>query len=194
MRTATRAVIAAIVLALFAPAFPARAAGKVDDPAKAVERSIELGDPQPVSVSWTELVLDVPVRVKPVGVDGEVDEVRFENLRLNGIPFEVDPYEASFKLPRKEPLALPRPLRIRVRFASVAPGVIEEALLPSDDLRLTGSATVAGTFRKWIFSARRTVTVPIDVTGPNPVADYHPLKLALAELESLRRRGWKLPF
>jgi hypothetical protein len=181
-------VLAALLAALGGPATAA------NDAAKAVERSVELGTPRPVSVSWTELVVDVPVRVKPVGVSGHVDSVTFSDLELNGAPFEVDPYTASFDLPEDDPITLPRPLRIRVRFARVAPGVVEEAVMPSDTLRLRGHAKVDGTFRKWIFSARRTVDVPIDVSGPNPLADYHPLKLALEELREWERRGWQLPF
>lgn len=187
----TRVVPLLLAAAIVAFASPARAA---EDAAKAVQRSVELGTPRPVSVSLSELVVDVPVRVKPVGVSGHVDHVTFSELELNGTPFEVDPYAASFDLPEDEPVTLPQPLRIRVRFARVAPGVIDEALMPSDTLHLSGRATIDGTFRKWIFSAHRSVDVPIDVTGPNPLAEYHPLKLALEELREWERRGWQLPF
>ena len=178
-----------LAVALASP--PARAG---DDAPKAIERSVEFGLPQPISVSWTELVVDVPVRVKPVGVRGHVESVTFSDLELNGIPFEIDPFTASFDLPDDEPISLPRPLRMRAKFASVAPGVFEEAIMPSDTLRLTGRVTLDGTFRKWLFSAKRAVDVPIDSTGPNPLAEYHPLKLALAELREWERRGWRLPF
>lgn len=180
-----------VLVALVVGSTPVRAA---ENPAKAVERAVEFGTPQPVAVSWTELVVDVPVRVKPVGVSGHVDRVTFSDLRLNDTPFEVDPYTASFDLPENETMTLPRPLRLRVRFARVAPGVLEEAVMPSETLRLTGKAKVDGTFHKWIFTSKRTVDIPIDVSGPNPLAEYHPLKLALEELREWERRGWRLPF
>lgn len=164
------------------------------DATKAIEKSIEFGQPRPVAVSWTELVVDVPVRVKPVGVGGHIERVAFEDLTLNGIPFEIDPYSAEFDLPEEEPIELPQPLRLRVKFARVAPGVLEEALMPSETLHLAGRVTVGGTFKKWLFSVKRDVEVPIEAQGPNPLAEYHPLKLALAELREWERRGWSLPF
>jgi len=194
MRKVSRSALVALLAATVVATLWATPAHAAEDPAKAVERSLEFGVPQPISVSWTELVVDVPVRVKPVGVSGHVDRVAFSDLELNGTPFEVDPYTASFDLPDDEAITLPRPLRVRVRFARVAPGVLEEAVMPSDTLRLTGKAKVDGTFRKWIFSSKRSVNVPIDVSGPNPLADYHPLKLALEELREWERRGWRLPF
>jgi hypothetical protein len=176
-----------------AVAAPPAVSAKAKDPTDAVAKAVRFGTPRPVSISWTELVVDVPVRVRPVGVSGTVESISFSNLRLNGIPFEVDPYTASFDLPKDHAVDLPRPLRLRVRFARVAPGVIEEALMPSDSLALTGAVAVSGTFRKWFLSVRRTVEVPIDERGPNPIAEYHPLRLMLVELERLDRSGWS-PF
>lgn len=182
------AIVLALSVALAAP--PANGA----DAAKAVEKAVEFGLPQPVAVSWSEVVVDVPLRVKPVGVRGHVESITFSDLELNGIPFDVDPYTASFDLPEDEPVTLERPLRMRAKFARVAPGAFEEAIMPSDTLRLTGRATVDGTFRKWLFTVKRAVEVPIDASGPNPLAEYHPLKLALGELREWERRGWHLPF
>jgi hypothetical protein len=184
-----RAVLLLVVLAL-APGTSVRA----EDPSEAVAGAVSFGTPRPVSVSWTEFVVDVPVEVRPVGIDGTIESVAFSELQLNGIPFEIDPYTAAFDLPRESPVELPRPLRLRAKFANVAPGVLEEALMPSNTLRLTGKAEVAGTFRKWIFSVHKTVEVPIDERGPNPVAEYHPLKLMLAEYHRLERSGWWPPF
>jgi hypothetical protein len=164
------------------------------DPSEAVSGAVRFGTPQPVSVSWTELVVDVPVEIRPVGVSGTVESVTFSELRLNGIPFEIDPYTAAFDLPDDEARPLERPLRLRAKFKSVAPRALEEALMPSDTLRLTGKAAVEGTFRKWIFSVRKRVEVPIDERGPNPIAGYHPLKLVIAEYHRLERSGWWPPF
>ena len=190
MRSGSLTAVVAILIALAGA--PGARAG--EDPAKAVGKAVELGVPTAASVSWTELVVEVPVRVKPGGVGGRIEAVRFTDLAINGIPFEVDPYAASFELPEKEPVTLAEPLRLRVRFARVAPGVLEEALMPSDSLHLTGKVAVDGTFRKWIFSAKRSVVAPIDISRRNPIAEYHPLKLALAEMREWERRGWRLPF
>ena len=50
-----------------------------------------------------------------------------------------------------------------------------------------------GFFRKWIFSVKRSVDIPIDETRENPIAAYHPLKLALAEIRRLESMGFALP-
>ena len=164
------------------------------DPSEAVRGAVRFGTPRPVEVTWSELVVDVPVVVRPVGVSGTVESITFSDLRLNGIPFEIDPYTASFDLPEDEPASLAQPLRLRVKFSRVAPGVLEEALMPSDSLRLTGGVAVEGTFRKWFLTVRRKVEVPIDEQGPNPISEYHPLKMMLAELHRLERSGWWPPF
>src|SRR4051812_21230661 len=83
-----------------------------DDPEKAVRRAFELGVPAVTEVSLTELVVEVPVKVKPIGIHGRVETVTFADLALNGIPFEVDPYTTSFDLPDDEPVTLPEPLRL----------------------------------------------------------------------------------
>lgn len=161
---------------------------------KAFAKTIQFGIPIPVSVSWNELVVEVPISINPVGIGGRVKSIAFSDFRLNGIPFELDPYTASFDLPEKETLHLPEPLRMRVRFTRIAPGVLEEALMPSNRLHLSGVVTVDGSFKKWFLTIDRAVDVPVEVTTENPIADYHPLKYALAKLRELESRGWTLPF
>lgn len=173
-------------------AAPPVAAGPDGPRVRGVGDAVELGVPRAASISWTGIVVDVPVRVRPVGIGGRVERLRFAEMRLNGIAFEVDPYDASFELPAGEAVTLSEPLRLRAQFRNVAPGVIEEALLPSDQLRLTGKVTVDGSFRKWIFSSKRQVEVPIDVTRDNPMAGYHPLRLALEQYRRWERGGLRL--
>lgn len=190
MHTRLIALVLAAVVTLSAPA-PAVARG---DLSKDLRDIVELGMPEPASISWSEMLVEVPVRLRPVGVGGRVHRLEFHELSLNGIPFEVDPYDASFDLPSKKPVALPQPLRLRLRFRTVAPKLLEEALAPSASLRLSGRVTIDGTFKKWIFSSRRTVELPVEVSGANPFADYHPLQLAIEELKRLEQKGWRLPF
>jgi len=159
-----------------------------------IRQSVVLGTPAVAEVSWTEVVVHVPVRIRPVGISGEIHGIGFEEMRINGIPFEVDPYTADFELPESDEVTLAEPLRLRVRFSRVAPGVFDEAIMPNDALHLTGRATVHGTFRKWIFTVKRSVEFPIDETRTNPIAAYHPLKRALAEIRRLESMGWAIPF
>src|SRR5215203_6882453 len=110
-----------LIALLVATSLVAPSVAEAKDPSDAVAKAVRFGTPRPVSISWSELVVDVPVRVRPVGVSGTVESVTFTDLRLNGIPFEVDPYTARFELPEKRAIDLPRPLRLRVRFSKVAP-------------------------------------------------------------------------
>jgi hypothetical protein len=184
--------LTALIAALAAPAHAGGTGygryriGGGDARLDALGGAVQFGLPEPVAVTREELVVDVPVRVRPVGVSGRVERVEFRDLALNGIPFEVDPYEASFDLSESDPVTLPAPVRLRVKFLAVAPGLVREGLMPSDTLRLTGTATVSGVYRKWIFSLRRAVEVPIEVAGPNPIADYHPARLFFEDSEGLR--------
>src|SRR5690242_9758832 len=130
----SRTIAAALVVAFLCAAAPGPALAH-DDPAKAIEKAVEFGAPQAVSVSWTDLVVAVPVRIKPVGVSGHVEKISFDGFELNGIPFELEPYTASFDLPEDAPATLPEPLLLRARFSEVAPGVLDEAIMPHDTLR-----------------------------------------------------------
>jgi hypothetical protein len=168
---------------------PAQAAEK-----PALRDAIVLGVPRPASVSIRELVVEIPVTVKPVGIGGRVHHVRFSEMSLNGIPFAVDPYDASFDLPDESAIALEEPLRLRLEFASVAPGLLAEALAPSEKLELRGKVGVDATLKKWLFSTRRDVELPLEVTSPNPLAEYRPLQTILEQLERLEHRSWKLHF
>jgi hypothetical protein len=174
--------LGAVLVLLFAvhPAF----AG--DDRSDALRGAVSFGVPRPVEVSARELVVEVPVHVRSIGVSATVERVDFDDMALNGIPFEVESYTTSFELPESGSRELEDPLRLRLDFRKVAPGLAWESLFPSDTLRLTGRVAVEGTFRKWIFSVRRSVEVPIDLSHPNPLAEYHPGRLVT---EELRTRG-----
>ena len=187
----TRLTLGLVVMLLMAPVV---SAGESESTNALVRQSVVLGTPSVSEVSWTEVVVNVPVRILPVGVSGEIHGIGFSDMRINGIPFDVDPYTADFELPDDDARTLDEPLRLRVRFARVAPGVFEEAIMPSEVLHLTGQATVHGTFRKWIFSVKRSVDIPIDERRENPIAAYHPLKLALAEIRRIQSMGFSLPF
>lgn len=157
-----------------------------DDRSGALRGAVSFGVPRPVAVSTQEIVVEVPVRVSAVGAGATVERIEFADMALNGIPFEVEPYTSSFELPESGTRELEDPLRLRLDLQKVAPGVAWESLYPSDALRLTGRVAVEGTFRKWIFSVKRTVEVPIDLSHPNPLAEYHPARLVMKEF---RTRG-----
>lgn len=182
----------ALLGALAAPA--ARAFAASDDPYRsgggdarldAVSGAVRFGIPEQVEISPTALVVEVPVFVNAVGVGGRVDRIDFADFAINGVPFAIEPYDASFDLPEEGSTRLPRPLRLRLDFASAAPGVLEETLYPSDQISLTGRATVEGTFKKWIFSVHRAVEIPVEATGRNPLAKYHPARYVLDHLDTL---------
>jgi hypothetical protein len=168
--------------------------GGGDSRLDAASEAIQLGVPRRVIISTSEVIVEIPVVVRPVGISGTIESVGFADLAVNGVPFEVEHYDTKFDLPEKEAVELAAPLRLHARFASIAPGVIEQAIYPSEKLRLTGRATVAGTFRKWIFSVTRTIEIPLDVSRPNPVADYHPGKYLVEKLDGwLPRASWRSP-
>src|ERR1051325_5959169 len=163
------------LLALFV-AMPALAQtpASSDQHSAALARVIALEAPTRIDVSTRDVVVEVPVTIKPVGISGTIRKITFSNMAINNIPFDVEPIESAFDLPEKEPMALPEPLRLRVTFLDVAPGLIEEAIYPSDTLHLTGTVAIDGTFKKWLFSFDRKVEAPIDVSRANPLARYHP--------------------
>ena len=61
--------------------------------------ALQFGIPIPVAIDTEELVVDLPFRVRPVGVSGRVEHLSFSQLAVNGIPFSVDPYSELSTFP-----------------------------------------------------------------------------------------------
>src|SRR4051812_32692025 len=88
--------VAALIVALCAAAVgaprsadtgeaPYRAGGG-DARLDAVAGAVRLGVPRSVTLTSRELVVEIPLIIRPVGISGTVDRIEFDDMALNGVP------------------------------------------------------------------------------------------------------------
>lgn len=135
---------------------------------------IHFGEPRIVSTTPLGITLEVPVTVAAVKQGGRVDFLAFEDMVVNGMPVTIEDYTHSFELPNKEPVSLPKPVRIFISSPRAIVGAINDWSNPQATWPVTGRVYVFGHYRKFIFTAKRVVPVELSLTLPNPLRNQKP--------------------
>lgn len=133
------------------------------------EALIHFGEPKIVSTTPLGITLEVPVTIAAVKQGGRVDFLSFEDMVVNGMPVTIEDYTHSFELPNKEPMTLPRPVRLFISSTRAIVGAINDWSNPQPTWPVTGRVLVFGHYRKFIFTAKRVVPVELSLTLPNPL-------------------------
>lgn len=89
-------------------------------------------------VNLDHLALNLLVRMNPVDRPAAVTKIYFQDLRANGLPVHVEPYETEFQLSKSAPVELPSPLRLTFVFAEIDSLAPLRELVQKDVLHLTG--------------------------------------------------------
>lgn len=149
-----------------------RKSPKSGDSAQAATDSdalIQFGEPRIVSTTPLGITLEVPVTVAAVKQGGRVDFLAFEDMVVNGMPVTIEDYMHPFELPNKEPVSLPKPVRLFISSPRALVGAISDWSNPQATWPVTGRVYVFGHYRKFIFTAKRVVPVELSLTLPNPL-------------------------
>jgi hypothetical protein len=133
------------------------------------EALVRLGEPELARVTPLGVTLDIPIWISPVKKGGRVESLSFENMVVNGVNVSVDDYLGSFDLPKKEPLRLPRSLRIFVSTPELFGGALDEWIEQKERWRVTGQVYVFGRFRKYLMRFKRVIPIEVDMEIPNPL-------------------------
>lgn len=133
------------------------------------EALIHFGEPKIISTTPVGITLEVPVTIAAVKQGGRVDFLAFEDMMVNGMPVTIEDYMHSFELPNKEPMTLPRPVRLFISSPRAIVGAINDWSNPQPTWPVTGRVLVFGHYRKFIFTAKRVVPVELSLTLPNPL-------------------------
>lgn len=140
-----------------------------EQPANDADALIQFGEPRIISTTPLGITLEVPVTIAAVKQDGRVDFLAFEDMVVNGMPVTIEDYMHSFELPNKEPVSLPRPVRLFISSPRAIVGAINDWSNPQATWPVTGRVYVFGHYRKFIFTAKRVVPVELSLTMPNPL-------------------------
>ena len=135
---------------------------------------IQFGEPRIVRTTPLGFTLEVPVTVAAVKQGGRVHFLTFEDMVVNGMPVTIEDYMHSFELPNKHAIALPVPIRLFISSPRAIAGAISDWSNPQETWPVTGRVYVFGSFRKFIFTAKRAVPVELSLKLPNPLRNKQP--------------------
>jgi hypothetical protein len=132
------------------------------------EEPVRLGEAQVVSLSPLGATMEVKVTIAPLEERGEIDSLVFEDVRIDGTPVTIDPYEHSFKIPEDEPLTLPNSLKVYMNSPNVVLGELGDLFSHKDQLAVTGRVYACGRFKRFSFKFKRAVPLDLAASIKNP--------------------------
>ena len=138
-------------------------------PNEAEEVLIRFGEARLVALSPLGVSFDVPVIVAAVKQQGDIDQLVFEDMRVNDTPVTVDDYLYPFALPNKQSLTLAHPVRINMSAPQAVLATIDEWLNSQDVWPVTGRIYVCGRFQKFLLKFKRAVPVELRSSINNPL-------------------------
>jgi hypothetical protein len=138
---------------------------RVEDP----EIPLRLGEALLVRVSPLGVTFDVPVIVAAVKQEGDVEQLVFEDIRVNDMPVTVDDYLHPFALPNRQPLTLAPPLRVFVSTPRALLSTIDELLNSREVWPVTGRVYVCGRFKKFLMKFKRAIPIELRASINNPL-------------------------
>jgi hypothetical protein len=130
-------------------------------------------------VNLDHLALNLLARMNPVDRPASVTKIYFQDLRANGLPVHVEPYETEFQLSKNAPVELPSPLRLTFVFAEIDSLAPLRELVQKDVLHLTGDLFILvrlNTLESAVMGTRQVVlpfhldqTVPMHTFTAEPM-------------------------
>ncbi|MBS1792221.1 MAG: hypothetical protein JSS81_00115 [Acidobacteria bacterium] len=132
------------------------------------EAFARLTEPELVETSLTGLTFAISAEIDPLDYKGKVDFLTFKDFKVNGLSVEIEEYAESFEFKKKEPIRLPKPVRIFLGTGQAIKGAIGEAVNSKEEWTVTGTVFVFGRFKKYGFNVKRVVPVEVNVKIKNP--------------------------
>lgn len=139
---------------------------------KGPEARVKVGDPEVADLSFTGVTFELPAEMTSYDQSGHVDFLSFHDMKVNGLPVEVEEYRESFSFKKNELIALPKPARIFLGTRHMLKGAWKEMAESKKEWTVTGRVFIFGKFRKMGFNFKRVVPVDISIKIANPVLEY----------------------
>lgn len=131
--------------------------------------SVRLFSPQIKDITLSGAIIEVRAEITATHKAGSVDFMTCGDLRVNGIPIEIEEYAHPFSFKEGEKITLPTPATIFIKTANVAKAAYKELIDSKKDWIVTGTVFVFGKFKKFGFDFKRVVPVKIALTIKNPL-------------------------
>lgn len=130
---------------------------------------VNLGTPVVKMSGLFSAEVEITGEFVPLKQSGTVDFLTFHDIRVNGIPVEVNEYAHSFAFRKRATTVLEKPARGTLRLTGITKAAIAELTGSKEEWRVTGTAFVFGKFRKFGLSFKRVVPIKLDLRVKNPL-------------------------
>ena len=134
-----------------------------------VDAFVKLTDLTFAGLAITGAAVEIGAEVTSTEQSGSVDFVTFQDARINGVKVAAEEYRHPFSFKKQQPIAITRPVRISLPFASLPQVLYSEIFERKSEITITGTAFVFGKFKKFGFSFKRVVPVKFDLKLKNPL-------------------------
>ena len=133
-----------------------------------IDAYVKLGDPTATKIGLFGVTLKIGAELTAMK-DAEVEFLTFHDFRVGGLAVDIDEYQHPFSLKKEKPLTLPGPVSVYISHLNMPRAAYNELFEESDELAVTGTVFVFGKFKKFGFSFKRAVPVPINLKITNPL-------------------------
>lgn len=125
-------------------------------------------------VNLDQLALNLLVGMNAVDRPATVRKMYFQDLRANGLPVHIEPYDTEFQLSRTAVVPLPTPLRLSFVFADIDSLDPLRQLVSQSVLHLTGRIFILVQLSKMesAVEGARLVSVPLDLDQTVPMRAF----------------------
>jgi len=145
------------------------AADDADTDGGGTRAKVTLGDPEDVEVALAGVTFKAGAEFMVADQSGRVDFLTFHDVRVNGIPVEIEEYQEPFSFKKNEPVSLPEPASVFLPTERIVQAAWREMRGSKDEWTVTGRVFVFGRFRKYGFYHKRVVPVDFTLMIKNPL-------------------------
>ncbi|MDM7923574.1 MAG: hypothetical protein QUS14_14845 [Pyrinomonadaceae bacterium] len=131
--------------------------------------AVSAGEPSVKDVELSGVSFEIPLEFTAPEQSGKVDFITIHDLRVNGIPVDVEEYRLPFTFKKNEAVVLPAPLTVFVPTPRVLQAAWSELRASKAEWKITGRVLVFGKFRRFGFYHKRVVPVDLAILIPNPL-------------------------
>ncbi len=166
---------------------PDRTAGGKPAENPVIYKSLGYGD-----ITLEKLVLNLFLSVRPVDRPAAVRQIYFQDVRVNGLPVEIETFTEEFKLSKASVVDLPAPLRCTLTFSDLESLDSVKEIVEKDKIRITGQSFIevklnaleklALRTKQLVLPVQLDQDVPLQLFSDNPFLQ----KLVATTLDTLR--------
>jgi S1-C subfamily serine protease len=106
-------------------------------PNPAVYKSLAFQD-----INFDRLLLGLAISIRPVDRPAKIERMYFQDVRINGIPIQIETFDQEFILSNKQTVDLPAPLKCAIIFADLDSMQPVRDMVDKDKIQITGQSFI----------------------------------------------------